>query len=90
MAENQQNQQNQQNSENNADKKPQQPQQPQQPSARFGTLHSDTPAPTMRTNEYSNPSQTRSGTAKMKFAPKIQPRKKPAEVKQVGISVSST
>lgn len=52
--------------------------------AKLGTLHTDAPAAsTTRTNEYSNPSQTRAGTAKMKFAPKIQPRKKPTEVKQV-------
>ncbi|TIB35095.1 hypothetical protein E3P86_02725 [Wallemia ichthyophaga] len=49
--------------------------------ANIGTLHTSNPNPSTstRTNEYS--SQTKAGTAKMKFAPKIQPRKKPTEVK---------
>ncbi|TIC22921.1 hypothetical protein E3Q12_02302 [Wallemia mellicola] len=56
---------------------------PEQPGGKkLGTLQSDTSNSATRTNEYSNTQQTRAGTTKMKFAPKIQPRKKPVEVKQ--------
>ena len=54
---------------------------------KLGTIHNDNGTPSItRSNEYSaTTSTTRAGTTKMKFAPKIQPRRKPVEVKSVNL-----